>query len=394
MGLPVATPIDFNDLLEGFKVLLKPNGALESLREKVRSCTGASHVFAVNSGRAAIYIALLAIARRSKRKDVIIPAFICPSVARAIRKAKLNVILCDITPNGFCIDQNALEKLLVMEPLAVIVPYLFGYPSDINIINELASEAKAVVIEDAAQAFGAQWNNQPVGTRSHIGIFSFGMAKVLSTFRGGLINVNDETFLEDIEASFYGIANPGHLSQLLDLCKLVVLSVLSHSQHIKPFIYVWEKKFQRTSDMDDFDLARYSPAQAAIVQRLMNRLGAITAVRRNNARKIEKGLAGLPGIIIPQVALESSPVYLRFPVVVEDINIKAKLVRKLIQGGINVSQMYNKESFESVCSLTSYISYYPVTEYLCDRMVNLPTHAYLTERDISTMIDIFRSVIS
>lgn len=394
MGLPVATPIDFDDLSAGFKVLLKPNGVLEAFREQLRSYIGTEHVFAVNSGRAAIYIALRAIAKRSKHKDVIIPAFICPSVARAIVKAELNVVLCDITPDGFGLDPNALEKLLTMKPLAVIAPHLFGYPSDLNIINELASKMGTIVIEDAAQAFGAQWNKQPVGTLASVGIFSFGMAKVLSTLGGGLITVNDEMLIDNVRAFFEGLPCPDHRSQVMDLSKIALLSMFSRSHYLGPFIYVWEKKFQRASDLNDFEPQRYSPAQAAIAQRLVNRFEAITVVRRNNARKLERGLTGLPGITIPQVSPESSPVYLRFPVVVEDVYIKEKLVKKLAQSGINVSQMYDKKSFESVCSLASRIDRYPVTEYLCDRMVNLPTHAYLTERDISTMIDVFHNELN
>lgn len=394
MGVPVATPIDLDDLSTGFKILLRPNGVMESFSEQICSSIGTEHVFAVNSGRAAIYIALRALAKRSNRKDVIIPAFVCPSVARAILKAGLNVVLCDITSDGFGIDPNALEKLLSSKSLAVIATHLFGYPSDLNIINELASKMGTIVIEDAAQAFGAQWNKQPVGTLASVGIFSFGMAKVLSTLGGGLITVNEEMVIDDVRAFFEGLPCPDHRSQVIDLSKIALLSMLSRSHHLGPFIYVWEKKFQRASDLDDFEPQRYSPAQAAIAQRLVNRFEAITAIRRNNARQIERGLMGLTGITIPQVSPESSPVYLRFPVVVDDVNVKGKLVKKLAQRGINVSQMYDNKSFESVCSLASRIDRYPVTEYLCDRMVNLPTHAYITERDISKMVDVFHSVLS
>jgi perosamine synthetase len=394
MGLPVATPVDFHDLSKGFKVLLRPDGVLKAFREEVQSYTGASQVFAVNSGRAAIYIALRAIAKRSKRRDVIIPAFICPSVARAAVKAQLNVVLCDITPDGFGIDPNALEKLLPMNPLAIIAPHLFGYPNDINIINELASKTGTIVIEDAAQAFGARWNAQPVGTLASVGIFSFGMAKVLSTLGGGLIIVNDEMLIDDVRAFFEGLPCPDRRSQAIDLSKIALLSMLSCSHHLGPFIYVWEKKFQRASDLCDFDPAKYSPAQAAIARRLVDRFETITAIRRNNAKQIERGLTGLAGITIPQVSQKSSPVYLRFPVVVKDLNIREKLLKIFVRRGINVSRMYDKKSFESVCSLASRIDRYPVTEYLCERMVNLPTHAYLTERDISTMIDVFHSVFS
>lgn len=394
MGVPVATPVDFDDLSAGFKALMRPNGVLEAFSEQIRLHTRAAHVFAVNSGRAAIYITLKSLSQRSNRKDVIIPAFICPSVAKAILKAGLNVVLCDITSDGFGIDPNALEKLLSSKSLAVIATHLFGYPSDLNIINELASKMGTIVIEDAAQAFGAQWNKQPVGTLASVGIFSFGMAKVLSTLGGGLIIVNDDMFIDDVRAFFEGLPCPDHWSQVIDLSKIALLSMLSRSHHLGPFIYVWKKKFQRASDLDDFELQRYSPAQAAIAQRLVNRFEAITAVRRNNARQLERRLMGLTGITIPQVSRKSSPVYLRFPVVVDDVKVKGKLVKKLAQRGINISQMYDKKSFESVCSLASRIDHYPVTEYLCDRMVNLPTHSYLTARDISTMIDVFHDELT
>ena len=104
-----------------------------------------------------------------------------------------------------------LEKLLSSKSLAVITTHLFGYPSDLNIINELASKMGTIVIEDAAQAFGAQWNKQPVGTLASVGIFSFGMSKVLSTLGGGLIIVNDEMFIDDVRAFFEGLPCPAPL---------------------------------------------------------------------------------------------------------------------------------------------------------------------------------------
>jgi len=394
MGVPVATPVEFKDLSAGFKALCVPNGVVESFSEQVRLFTKASQVYAVNSGRASLYITFRVLAGQSERKNIIIPAFICPSVAKAIVKAGLNVILCDIRGDDFGIDPDALEKLLTFNPLAVVATHLFGYPSDLSAIIKIASRNGIVVVEDAAQSFGAEWNSQPVGALTSVSIFSFGMSKALSTMGGGLIAVNDKILAENFGAFFDGLPHPGRGSQLVGLSKIAALSVLSRSQHLGPLMYIWKKYFQRSSDLDDFDLARYSSAQAAIAVRLMERFKEIIDSRRTIALQLEKGLRGLPGISVPQIPPESSPVYLRFPVVVEDVTVREQLVKRLSQNGINVSQMYDMRSFEAVRCVASSRSRYPVTEYLCRRMVNLPTHAYLTERDISTMIETFHRVLS
>jgi perosamine synthetase len=394
MGMPVATPIGPADIAAAFRVFLRPGDALELFTEQVMSVTGAARVYAVNSGRAALYIALRALATGSHRRDVIIPAFICPSVPKAIVTADLNVVLCDIRADNFGINPDALKKHLASNTLAVVATHLFGYPNDLTAITDMAAQNDVFIVEDAAQAFGARWNLQPVGTLADVGVFSFGISKVLSTMGGGLICVNDKGLIDRFAPFLDGLWRPNRAAQLGYLSKIVLLAMLAYSQHLGPLIYIWEKYFQGSGDLDDFNVANYSPAQAAIALRLLNRFADITASRRNNALLLERGLYGLPGIRIPQIPPESSPVYLRFPVVVDDINVKCRLVEKLKQKGICVSQMYERKSFESVCSLTTRTDRYPATEYLCERMINLPTHAFLTELDTLAIVDVFRNELT
>ena len=96
--------------------------------------------------------------------------------------------------------------------------------------------------------------------------------------------------------------------------------------------------------------------------------------------------------MLPRTPPGGEPVFLRFPVVVEDPAVKAALMKRLAARGINVSQMYEPAAFEAVCKLAGRRRACPEAEYLCRRMVNLPTHPYLTARELEEAVAAFHEV--
>src|SRR5258708_1297150 len=98
MGVPVATPISAADCLAGGAALVRRGAHRPAFENEVRNLLGMDFVRSTNSGRSALYFTLQAMKQSSSRNEVVIPAFVCPSVGRAVVKAGLKAVLCDVGP--------------------------------------------------------------------------------------------------------------------------------------------------------------------------------------------------------------------------------------------------------------------------------------------------------
>lgn len=381
MGVPVATPIMGRDVAAGIAAVFKPDGRISAFEGQIFAFCGTNPAGLLNSGRAALFATLLAMKQDSPRDEVIIPAFICPSVARAVVKAGLKVVLCDVAPGGFGLDPRALEQAITPRTLVVVATHLFGYPTDVAPVLRLAHAAGAMVIEDAAQAFGATVNSRPVGTAADAGMFSFGLSKVLFTMGGGLILANNPRVAERLVAVLEPLRADPAWRQALGLCKLALIAILLRSHHLGPLASVWAAAFRGKHDADDFNVSAWTPAQAAVASSLLRRLADITAARQRHAAWFLEELSGIPGLRLPTPLPNSAPAFLRFPIVVADPVKKRALLGRLQKNGINASEMYDRASYQAVCSFASSRTECAETEYLVERMLNLPTHAYLEQRD-------------
>ena len=137
------------------------------------------------SGTASLVIALSTLRNASERSEVIIPAYTCPLVPIAVAHCGLQVRLCDLAFDDFDLDMEQLASLINENTLAVLPTHLGGRVADIASVKKLADPFGVTVIEDAAQALGAD-----VGKLGDITFYSLAVGKGLSTFEGGLMTAN------------------------------------------------------------------------------------------------------------------------------------------------------------------------------------------------------------
>jgi perosamine synthetase len=144
------------------------------------------------SGSAAFYVALRTLAAREpKRRSVVIPAFTCPLVPIVIRQAGLVPRLCDLGADHFDFDPARLGEACDEDTLAVVPTHLAGRVANVAYAKAIAARMGAFVVEDAAQALGAQRDERSVGTLGDIGFFSLAAGKGLSIYEGGLLVTRD-----------------------------------------------------------------------------------------------------------------------------------------------------------------------------------------------------------
>ncbi len=153
---------------------------------------GARACIAVNSGTAALQLALMA-AGIGTGDEVIVPSFTFFATAEAVSVLGASPVFVDVDPLSYTVAAAAIERAITPRTRAVIPVHLYGQAADLDPILELASQHNLHVIEDAAQAHGAEYKDKRVGALGSAGCFSFYPSKNLGAYgEAGAVVTNDE----------------------------------------------------------------------------------------------------------------------------------------------------------------------------------------------------------
>ena len=169
--------------------------SIKELEEKFAVFHEAKSCIAINTGTNALWVALKA-AGISSGDEVIIPPYTFIATVTAVLMANATPVFVDIDPNTFNMDPNLIESVITDRTKAIIPVHIGGNPANMESIIDIADKRKLIIIEDAAQAHGAEWDGKKVGALHKGGIFSFQSSKNMSAGEGGAIISNDEDFLD------------------------------------------------------------------------------------------------------------------------------------------------------------------------------------------------------
>lgn len=157
-----------------------------------------AEAIAVNSGTSALHLALLA-AGIGPGDEVITVPFTFVATVAAIVYTGARPVFADIEPRSFTIDPDRIKTALSPRTKAILPVHLYGQPADMDPIMELAAKHKLIVIEDAAQAHGAEYKGRRVGSMGDLGCFSFYPGKNLGAYgEGGAITTNNPEYVRTI----------------------------------------------------------------------------------------------------------------------------------------------------------------------------------------------------
>ena len=143
---------------------------------------------AVNSGTSALNLALSLI--DIKKKEVILPSLSFVSTAHAVIINGGTPVFVDIEPETMCIDPNEIQKSITPKTTAILPVHFGGFPCNLKDIQNIAEKHNLTIIEDAAHAVGAIYNNKKIGNHGTAVCFSFHPVKNLAMPTGGLISIN------------------------------------------------------------------------------------------------------------------------------------------------------------------------------------------------------------
>lgn len=301
------------------------------------------------SGTVALIVALETLKRRSRRRGVVIPAYTCPLVPLAVSSAGLEVKLCDTAPDRFDLDAESLARCVDQDTLCVIPTHLAGSVAALAPVLDLAARAGAYVIEDAAQALGATWRGQAVGTVGDIGIFSLACGKGLTLYEGGVLCARDPALRAELQATGRALIPRARRLEALRCAQLVGYRLLYHPFGLR-FSYgmglrYWLKRREPARAVGDV-FGEGIPRQR--VSRWRRNIGARALPRlsdalRQNAERAGRRVAALqrvPGLTVVRDLPESVGTWPFIMVLCRSAAVAELVLAELWTAGIGVSKLF------------------------------------------------------
>jgi perosamine synthetase len=298
----------------------------------------------VNNGTAALHATLLSLGI-GPGAEVIVPTFTFFATASSVCMAGARPIFADIEFETFNISVESVQELLTQQTRAIIGVHLFGQPFEVNALREICGERGIPLLEDAAQAHGAEFHGKKTGNLTTAGCFSFYPTKNMTTGEGGMVTTNDA-----------------------DTAKKIRI-IINHGQ---------PEKYVHTCLGYNF---RMTDIGAAIGLVQLRKLDAFNAKRQNTASYYNDHITG-SGIETPVVAADRTHVYHQYVIrVTEECRLtRDKLGVALRDKGIGTAVHYpvplHRQPFFGECAKKGSC---PVADHLAGEVLSLPVHPRVTD---------------
>jgi perosamine synthetase len=166
---------------------------IDEFEEKFAHYCGSKYALAVSNGTTGLHLALATLGLKAG-DEVIIPDLTFVATANAVAYTGATPVLADIDPDTLCIDPASIKSLITAHTKAIVPVHLYGHPADMDPLLEICEARGIDIVEDAAEAHGAEYRGRRVGSFGKCGVFSFYGNKVVTTGEGGMITTNDHSF--------------------------------------------------------------------------------------------------------------------------------------------------------------------------------------------------------
>ena len=333
---------------------------------------GTQHAIGISSGTEALVLALRALAIQRKGEEFFNPAdliittpFTFTATGDAILRAGAIPLFVDVEPDGFNLDANQLVELIKtgqLDPTRVVgmLPvHLFGHPSDMAQILDLSREYNWFVLEDVAQAFGAKWRGQPLGSLGTMGAFSFFPTKNLGGFGdGGLVTTDDDELTE------------------------LVRMLLRHGG-----------KNKYNVDHIGYN-ARLDTLQAAVLLVRLKYVDQFNQKRKQIAETYNQALVNHSLILTPECCETCYDVVHQYTVRIED-NRRDQVQKHLTTSGISTAVYYPVplHQMEVFAGRSEVAGQLTRAEHLCSKVLSLPIEPLMNETEVTYVAETMLSVI-
>jgi dTDP-4-amino-4,6-dideoxygalactose transaminase len=355
-------------LQSGWLTMGPRNGAFE---EALVRYVGTPHAATVSSGTAALHLACIA-AGLGPGDEVIVPAFTFVASASAARYVGAEPVLCDVhSAQDFNLDPEDVAHRINDRTRAVIAVHFCGYPAQVLALRELCDAHGLILIEDCAQAIGAQVDasGRQVGTVGELGCFSFFSKKQLCVGEGGMVSTADEAL--DARVRLFR----------------------SHAMTSS----TWDRHRGHDPAYDVVDIGfnfRLDEPRAALGLSRLERLDEHIAARRAVVRSYRAQLAEIPGIELAfdEEAVERAS-HFAFPVLLADRDTRDNFRAELKASGIQTTWYPALHTFTGYEALRPPDGL-PAASEVADRHCALPLSSTMTEADVDLVVEAVRLALA
>ncbi len=353
--VPIAKPIIGDKEIENVVEVLKSGmiaqgPKVEEFEQKFAEWVGAEYGIAVNSGTAALHVALLACGI-GEGDEVITTPFTFIASGNSILYTGAKPVFADIDMKTYTLNPDSIEDLITEKTKAIMPVQLYGQSADMDRINEIAEKYGLIVIEDAAQAHGAAYNGQKVGSIGDMSCFSFYPTKNMTTSEGGIITTDDE--------------------ELAEKARIFRAHGATVRYHHDAIGYNF----------------RMTDISAAIGLAQLENIDEFNEKRIANAAYLNEGLKDVDGVITPYCADGSKHVYHQYTIRVEkgDRDDWVDIINDCGVGtGIHYPiPLYNQPIYRAL----GIEGNCPNAELAADNVISLPVHPSLSKEDLDIVIE-------
>ena len=312
---------------------------------------GVKHAVATNNGTTALHLSMVALGLKAD-DEVIIPDVTYIATANAVHYCGATPVLVDVTEGTLNIDPAAIERAITERTKGIIAVHLYGHPADMIAINVIAKKYNLWVVEDAAEAHGAEVQGTRVGGLGTCAIFSFYGNKIITTGEGGMVTTNDDELSERLRL-FRG--------QGMDLTRRYWFPVVGYNY-------------------------RMTNIEAALGLAQLEKIEEFIAYRALLASWYTEALLPLVARIeLPVQANWATQVYWLYNIFLKDADAATRdaVMVKLDELGIETRPV-----FYPIHILPPYIESrdYPIANSWSQRGINLPTHLGVTKDDVQRIV--------
>jgi dTDP-4-amino-4,6-dideoxygalactose transaminase len=319
---------------------------------------GVRHCVAVSSCTAGL---MLVLRTAELSGDVVVPSFTFAATAHAVAWNGLRPVFADIDPRTLTLSPGSVERAVGVRTSAILATHIYGTPCDVEGLARIAEGNGVRLFFDAAHAFGSTHGGVKVGGFGDAEVFSLSPTKVVIAAEGGLIATEDDLLAERCRIGRdYG--NPGDYD-----CRFVGLN------------------------------ARMSELHAATALASLQDLEERLAERNRLAAAYTAALAGIPGVLIPEVPEGDRSTYKDYTVLVDPEGFgrtAAAVASALGAHGVETRRYYSPpvhrmRAYRGVAGSNGPL---PVTEWAAERALTLPLWVGMTEAQILGVAEAFRAL--
>lgn len=321
---------------------------------------GRKYAVVFNSGTSALHAAV--VAHQIKEGEAIVPSFTFIATSNALVMAGVKPVFADVEERTFGLDPEDVNEKVTSKTKAIMPVHYGGSPCMIRELREVAEDRKVLLIEDAAESFGAKIGNEKVGSHGDSAMISFCQNKVVTTGEGGAVITDSQEVYERLKL----VRSHGRLENM-------------------DYFSTWK-------EMDYVVLGynyRMSDITAALGISQLKKIDKVVQMRRRNAARLTKALSKVRSVLPPEPPEDYYHIYQMYTVrMKEGRAARDKLASHLGEKGVSAKvYFYPVHSTHFYRDVLKYRCKLPVTEEVSQQVLSLPIYPSMTIKEIDYITD-------